>query len=83
MSFRVKKEKVSEKKNTYQTQPSIKEKFRPADAKATIENLIDERLKKKWPANATDYPPLAKDLADKTKRALVNLDKTKRYKFMV
>ena len=74
----------AEVKKTYQLQPAIKDKFRPAEAKAMIEAEIEKRLKANPVQNPNDYQVLVRDLADKCKQALRGgMEKDKRYKYMV
>ena len=61
----------------------MKDKFRPMEAKQTIVNVIEKKLKDNMPKSKTDYPVLCKELAEKSKNALRALEKDKRYKFMV
>ena len=54
---------------TYQIRPPFKDKFRPAEAKKIIEEIVHKKL-----ANANyspnDQPVWTKEIADQTKQAL-------------
>ena len=81
MSKKPKADKV-EKEKTYQIRPQFKDKFRPTEAKEKIEQIVHETLKGKT-KQPGEYPVLTKDIADQCRKALKDLGKDKRYKFLV
>ena len=81
MSRKPKTDKV-EKEKTYQIRPQFKDKFRPSEAKEKIEAIVHEHLKDKS-RQATEYPTITKEIADQCRKALKDLGKDKRYKFLV
>ena len=74
--------KDKEKEKTYQIRPPFKDKFRPQEAKEKIEAIVHEKLKGKQ-IQSTEYPQITKEIADQCKKALRELGKDKRYKFLV
>ena len=87
---------------TYQTQPTFKDKFRPAvsdtnlnlnqQARAAIQKIIEDKIAAtpnllnagdKATFGPNELPSLCKELADKTKALMKQLEKDKRYKYMV
>ena len=71
-----------DKEKTYQIRPLFKDKFRPGEAKAVIEEIVHENLKGKT-LNPQELNAATKLIADETKKKLKELGKDKRYKFLV
>ena len=73
-----KKKTVSGNK-TYQIGPVFKDKFRPAEARDKINQIIEDKIKS-VSVSSPDLVNLTKELAEQTKREMKSLDKDKRYK---
>ena len=81
MASRDKKKGEAKQERNYQIKPLFKDKFRPAEARKLIEEVVNEKLKNET-YDEKSVGRLSKEIADECKKKLMTLQKD-RYKFLV
>ena len=78
----ISKKAAAQANQTFQVRPAFKDKFRPSEAKAKIEEIVQNKLKDQT-YQLEHLANWTKSIADDVKQELRNLGKDKRYKFLV